>query len=277
MVAPARLELALPLAPEAVRARIRSGGAALVALSGGVDSAVVAALAFEALGADAHAVTIVGPSVSREELLCAERAGREIGIDHRLIEADPLSNGSYRANGPDRCYFCRSVEGGALARWAEEQGLAQRLDGLHRDDLSEDRPGRRAMDEAGFRHPLLEAGWHKPDVRRFAAERGLSSADRPSNACLASRIATGEPVTAELLVLIERAEAAVRERGFRRVRVRSSRGSARVEVDPSELARLLEPTVAADLHLKLASLGFTSVELDRRGYRGRGAKGPDAP
>jgi pyridinium-3,5-biscarboxylic acid mononucleotide sulfurtransferase len=241
-----------------------------VALSGGVDSAVVAALAFEALGVHAHAATVVGPSVSRDEILSAQRAAVEIGIDHRLLEADPLSSEAYRANTSDRCYHCRTVEGGALARWAEALGLVQLLDGAHRDDLSEHRPGLRAMEEAGFRHPLVEAGWHKTDVRRFASERGLSSADRPSNACLASRIATGEPVTPELLGRIERAEALVRGRGFRRVRVRASSGVARVEVDPSELARLFDPNLAGELQRGLAALGFTSVELDPRGYRGGG-------
>jgi pyridinium-3,5-biscarboxylic acid mononucleotide sulfurtransferase len=270
MVPPALLELAIPISPEQIRRQIRARGPALIALSGGVDSAVVAALAFEALGFDAHAATIVGPSVSQDEIRSAKRSALEIGVDHHLLPADPLSNEAYRANGSDRCYHCRSVEGGALARWASEQGLDQRLDGVHRDDLSDNRPGLRAMNEAGFLHPLAEAGWRKTDVRQFAVERGLSSADRPSNACLASRIATGEKLTVELLRQIERAEAMVRDQGFGRVRVRTSSGVARVEVDPAELARLFEPNVAGEIQRQLASLGFTSVELDPRGYRGGG-------
>lgn len=269
---PELLSLSVPEAPEAILGRLRSGGPALVALSGGVDSAVVAALAFDALGAQARAATLVGPAISQEETGWARRIAGEIGIDHVLLEADPLSEPSYRANGPDRCYYCRSVEGGVLARWAADHGSRQLIDGAHLDDLGEDRPGLRAMAKAGFSHPLIEARWRKTDVRRYAEERGLSNSDRPSNACLASRIATGEPVSAPLLHRIERAEAVLVARGFRQVRVRVSNGTARVEVDPRELPLLFVPATADSIRAQLEALGFRSVELDPTGYRRGGGR-----
>ncbi|MCI4334254.1 MAG: ATP-dependent sacrificial sulfur transferase LarE [Thermoplasmata archaeon] len=252
-----------------LRRRIAAGGPALVALSGGVDSAVVAALAVDALGEEALAATVVGPAVAQEELAWSTRVARHLGITHEWVPADPLADVAYRANGPDRCYRCRTVEGGALAARAAERGIAQKLDGVHGDDLGEDRPGTRAMEEAGFRHPLLEGGWRKADVRAFATERGLPNADLPSNACLASRIATGETVTPELLAQVERAEAVVRGLGFGRVRVRVRESTARVEVDPEEVDRLFEPVTSAAVHRRLEELGFRAVDLDRAGYRRR--------
>ncbi|HEV2449794.1 MAG TPA: ATP-dependent sacrificial sulfur transferase LarE [Thermoplasmata archaeon] len=272
MVSPELLTLSVPASPETILGRLRAGGPALVALSGGVDSAVVAALAFDALGPRARAATLVGPAISAEEAVWARRIADEIGIDHLLLEADPLSEPAYRANGPDRCYHCRTVEGGVLARWAAGHGSPRLLDGAHLDDLGEDRPGLRAMEEAGFSHPLVEAGWRKPDVRQYASERGLSNSDRPSNACLASRIATGEPVSAELLQRIERAEAYLSTLGFRQVRVRASEGAARVEVDPADLPHLFAPVTATSIRAQLVELGFHSVELDRRGYRRGGGR-----
>lgn len=272
MVPPQLLSLSVPQSSETILGRLRARGPALVALSGGVDSAVVAALAFDALGDRARAATLVGPAISEEETGWARRVAKEIGIDHLLLEADPLTEPAYRANGPDRCYHCRRVEGGVLARWAGAHGAPQLLDGAHLDDLGEDRPGLRAMEEAGFSHPLIDAGWRKPDVRQFAEARGLSNSDRPSNACLASRITTGEPVSAELLDRIERAEALLTTIGFRQVRVRASGGAARVEVDPADLPRLFAPATAASLRTQLVDLGFRSVELDPRGYRRGGGR-----
>ena len=238
-----------------------------MALSGGVDSSLVAELAHSALGTEAVAVTLVSPSLSRTEVTRAEGVARSIGIEHVLLPADPLSHAAYRANGPDRCYFCRSVETSVLRRYGADRSVRQYLDGIQQDDLSDDRPGLRAMNEAGFDHPLLWAGWGKREVREEARRRGLPNWDQPSDACLASRVAHGDPVSADLLARIESAERVLLDLGFRRVRVRVRSGAARIEVDPSEVPRLLEEPLSSDVTAAVAKIGFSSVSVDPRGYR----------
>ncbi len=247
-------------------ARLADRGPALVALSGGVDSSLVAAFAVEALGADSLAVTLAGPAVARSEVERARSVARTIGIAHEVIPVDPLVRAEYRANPPDRCYHCRSVETEVLGRVALARGFRQRLDGVHRDDLADDRPGLRAMDEAGFDHPLAWAGWGKAMVRSIARERGLPNWDQPSDACLASRVAHGEPITPELLERIESGEAWIAARGFRRVRLRTRAGAARVEVDPEEVGRLASEPLLSELRAALEGLGFRPVDVDPAGY-----------
>jgi len=249
--------------------RLRADGPALVALSGGVDSSAVASLARIALGDRAVAVTAVSGSVSPRELEAAREAARRIGIRHRLVFAEPMSDPRYRENGPDRCFRCRTVETRALREVGEAEGTHQYLDGIQTDDLGDDRPGIRAMDAAGFFHPLLWAGWTKADVRGYARSVGLPNWDRPSNACLASRVLRGEAITPELLERIDRAEGVVLAQGFRRVRVRAQGGSATVVVDASETPRLQEASLREGLTRSLQALGFRSVSFDPRGYLGR--------
>lgn len=264
----------LPQSVEELLARLRQGGPAVVALSGGVDSAFVASLAREALGDQSVALTVGGPSVSARELEQAREVARIVGIEHRVLDADPLASAAYRANGPDRCYHCRTVEGGALRLFADAHGFPQLLDGIHLDDLGDDRPGIRAMDAAGFFHPLLWARWTKTEVRREALARGLPNWDRPSEACLASRIAHGQPISVALLRSVERAEAVLADHGFRRVRVRVDGPAARIEVDPSEVPRLEAEPLVREIRARLRELGFASVSVDPRGYRGRDATLP---
>jgi len=266
-----------PEPPDTVVHRLRNGGRALVALSGGVDSSLVASLAFSALGADAIAVTLSGPAVARREVDRAKRVARSIGLPHLVLEADPLGREEYRANRGDRCYFCRSVETSVLVEFGTVRSVVQYLDGVQKDDLADDRPGIRAMDEAGFVHPLLWAGWGKAEVRAEARRRNLPNWDEPSDACLASRVARGEPVTRALLERVESAEAVLHELGFRRVRVRARGGGARVEVDPSEVARLRTEPVADRVVRELTRLGFANVTLDPEGYRGTGPGLPMVP
>jgi pyridinium-3,5-biscarboxylic acid mononucleotide sulfurtransferase len=257
----------VPALDEAAVVRaIAAGGRAVVALSGGVDSSVVAALTFEALGSDASAVTLEGPAVSRAEVERAVRVAREIGIDHRVLTVDPLERVEYRANPTNRCYFCRSVEAGRLLDFGRTWGAAQYLDGIQADDYSDDRPGLRAMDEAGFRHPLAEAGWTKADVRRAARVHHLGTAEQPSDACLASRVAHGSPIDAPLLARIEAAESILLGRGFRRVRVRVRGDDARIEVDPEEVPRLSAAPLSHEIVDSVRRLGFGSVVIDPLGY-----------
>jgi pyridinium-3,5-biscarboxylic acid mononucleotide sulfurtransferase len=255
--------------PEAeLIARIAEGGPALIALSGGVDSSLVAALAADALGSSAVAVTLEGPAVARAEVERARRVARSIGIEHVVLEIDPLERPEYRENSSNRCYFCRSVETSALRTFGAARRIAQFLDGVHVGDLADDRPGLRAMDEAGFVHPLLWGRWTKADVRASARRRGLPNWDQPSDACLSSRVAYGEPITADLLRRIESAETVLLERGFRRVRVRVAHGGARIELGPEEIDRAVNPPLAGEIVDKVRALGFDPVTIDPRGYRG---------
>ena len=255
--------------PEELAEHLAEGGRSAVALSGGVDSSVVAWLLDSALGPEAFAVTLVGAAVSSEEVERARRVARTIGIRHAIVPADPLSSAEYRANPTNRCYFCRSVETRRILEWGRSLGIVRFVDGVHLDDLGDDRPGLRAMDEAGFGHPLAWAAWHKSDVRSFARSVGLPNAEQPSDACLASRVRHGQPLTEELLGRIERAEQQVRARGFQRVRVRVDGAWARVEVDPGEVGRLLAEPMASELRAELGRFGFDPVDLDPRGYRPR--------
>jgi pyridinium-3,5-biscarboxylic acid mononucleotide sulfurtransferase len=258
-----------PAPPSSIVASLAAGRRALVALSGGVDSSVVAFLAHQALGPDAVAVTLTGPAVSSDELESAKKVARTIGIVHVVLTSDPLTDVRYAENPSSRCYFCRNHEGELLRIWGRENRIEVYLDGVQLDDLGEDRPGLQAMNEHGFQHPLADAGWTKATVRAFAQSAGLPTWDRPSNACLASRITHGQAITATLLDRIARAEAWVSARGYRRVRVRVSGDQARVEVDPDEVPRLQAAEEAIPLRETLAGLGFASVEIDPNGYRPR--------
>ncbi len=252
-----------------LEAWFRGGGRTLVALSGGVDSAVVAAAAHAALPGEARAATLVGPSVSANEVDRARAVAEQIGIRHELVAVDPLASEAYRANPSNRCYFCRSVESRALLEHGRGWGAIRFVDGVHRDDLGDDRPGLRAMAEAGFRHPLLEAGWGKDRVRATARALGLPNWDEPSDSCLASRVPHGTPIDAELLGRIADAESVVRLRGYRRVRVRVEGAGARVELDPSELPRALAASEASAIGAEIQRLGFSPVRIDPRGYANR--------
>jgi pyridinium-3,5-biscarboxylic acid mononucleotide sulfurtransferase len=258
-----------PLSADELVRRIAPRGPALVAMSGGVDSAVVAHLAFAALSGRAHAITLTGPAVSADEIERATTVARRIGIDHHLVASDPLSLPEYRANPSNRCYFCRKTETSALLAWGREHDVLQWLDGVHLDDLSDDRPGLRAMNEAGFVHPLADAGWCKSSVREYAKRVGLPNWNAPSDACLASRVAHGHEISPELLGRVEQAEASVRLLGFRRVRVRTDGVNARVEVDADEVGRLADRTQAEAVLRAVRAAGFDPVTLDPLGYRPR--------
>jgi pyridinium-3,5-biscarboxylic acid mononucleotide sulfurtransferase len=256
-----------PLSASDIVTRLAGLRSALVALSGGVDSAVVAYLAHKALGPKAVAVTLTGAAVSPSEVESAEQGARTIGIEHVLLASNPVSDSRYAENPTNRCYFCRNHEGGLLRDWGLSRSIDTYLDGIQLDDLGDDRPGVRAMNEHGFQHPLLDAGWTKAEVRSFARSSGLPVWDRPSNACLASRIAHGQPISTSLLEQVARAEEWISSRGYRRVRVRVSGAHARVEVDPEDVPDLLAE--ALPLREALATLGFSSVEIDPNGYRSR--------
>lgn len=248
---------------EAMRQRRR----VLVAFSGGVDSGLVARIAYDALGSDALAVLADAESLSRTELAEAVAEAQEIGIPLRILRMSELMNESYVANPANRCYFCRTELGRNLLPLARELGFASIADGVNVSDLGDHRPGIRAMDEAGFWHPLVEAGLGKGEVRSLARRLGLSFHDKPSNACLSSRIAYGEVITVEKLQRVDQAEQALRRLGFRVVRVRAHEGVARIEVPAEDIPRLTTPETAAKAYEAVRDAGFLYVTVDLRGYR----------
>lgn len=239
----------------------------LVAFSGGVDSGLVARIAHDALGDDALAVLADAESLPRQDREEAVAEAAEIGIPLRILPMSELMSSSYVANPTNRCYFCRKELGRNLVPLARELGFAVIADGVNVSDLGDYRPGIQAMDEEGFWHPLLEGGLEKPDIRALAQHLGLSFHDKPSNACLSSRIAHGEVITVEKLQRVDEAEQGIRALGFRVVRVRVHDGVARIEVPKEDIPRLTAPEVAEKVLAAVQGAGFGYVTVDLRGYR----------
>ena len=240
----------------------------LVAFSGGVDSAVVAALAHDALGDDAVAATAKSETLPEAELADAKRVAREIGVRHEVVAFSELDDPAFVANDGDRCYHCRTMRLSELFSLARDLGIETVCDGTNASDPGEGhRPGLRAVEELDAYSPLLEHDVSKDEVREIAERYGLSVADKPSMACLSSRIPTGIEVTAERLTRVERAERLLRTWGFEQFRVRDHDGLARIEVATEELEAALDPAFAAAAQEHLADVGFDHVTLDLQGYR----------
>ncbi|MBM3987410.1 MAG: ATP-dependent sacrificial sulfur transferase LarE [Planctomycetes bacterium] len=240
-------------------ASLRALGDVAIAYSGGVDSSVLLCAAREALGEGAVAVLADSPSLARAELAQALAFARQLGCEPVVVATDELDDPRYRANAGDRCYYCKSTLFRSMACWARERGFAHLAFGEIVDDLVDDRPGARAAREFHVHAPLSQSGFTKEDVRRFARERGLAVSEKPSGACLASRLPIGTTVTRERLARIEAAEAAVKALGFAQVRVRDRGQVARFETSAQELARARE--LHEELVLALAPQGFAKVEI----------------
>lgn len=206
-----------------------------LAFSGGVDSAYLLYAAVQA-DADVKAYFVNSAFQPRFELDDARRAAREIGAELREVELDVLAVPGVAANGTDRCYHCKHAILGAVARAAAEDGYAQIIDGTNASDAADDRPGMRALADLSVRSPLRECGITKGDVRRRAREAGLFTWDKPAYACLATRVPTGETITANKLAATETAEDALSAMGFSDIRVRWMDGAARVQVPESQMA-----------------------------------------
>lgn len=246
----------------------------IVAFSGGVDSALLAAVASEVLGERAVAVIARSPSLPRRELRLAEETARQIGIRLIAVDTFELDNPDYAANRGDRCYFCKDELFTALERVAAETGIRWIAYGENLDDLGDYRPGRRAAAEHGIRAPLREAGLTKADVRQLARRLGIPVWDKPAFACLSSRFPVGTRITAELLRQVEEAEDALWELGFRQFRVRHHGEIARIEVPKEEFGRLLE--AAEEVSRRLKECGYRFVTMDLEGYRS-GSLNPVVP
>jgi pyridinium-3,5-biscarboxylic acid mononucleotide sulfurtransferase len=246
---------------------IRRYKGAVVALSAGVDSSLVALLAHRALGDSAVAVTGQSESLPPEELEVAKNTARTIGIRHMIVKTNELENPDYSANPENRCYYCKETLYSELRTIADSLELEAIFDGTQVDDLSDDRPGLQAAREVDVVSPLLAASFSKAEVREATRLLGLSVWDKPAMPCLSSRVVHGEEITPEKLNMIGQAELYIRQlTGVRNLRVRYASRLARIEVSPEERKKLFDEDVFDQIDRELRRLGFERVTLDLRGY-----------
>ncbi len=239
----------------------------LVAYSGGVDSAYLAYVAHRVLGSRMLAVTALSPSYAQRDREEAEQIVARFGIPHEFVETHEVENPAYRANNPDRCYFCKDELFNRLDEIAGERHFAAVAYGMNVEDQGDWRPGQEAARQHRVLAPLLEAGLAKAEIRELARNANIPVWDRPASACLASRIAYGIEVTPERLETVEQGEAELRRLGFRQFRVRHHDELVRIEIAPDELPLALNPEMAQKLTQIFKSLGFRFVTLDLEGYR----------
>lgn len=264
---PERLPAELAAKQAALFARLESAGRVMIAFSGGVDSSYLAWAAHRALGADSLSVTAVSPSYPESHRAVAEKIVADFGLHHRFVETHEMERAAYRANASDRCYHCKSELFETLGGLARTLRFDQIAYGINTDDTSDFRPGHRAADEHDVLAPFLDVRLSKQEIRDLSRAAGLPTADLPASACLSSRLPYGTEVTVERLRQVEEGEARLRALGFRQVRLRHHGELARVEIDPAELPRALDPEMAKRMVAALKPLGFRYVSLDLEGYR----------
>ncbi|MCU0640139.1 MAG: ATP-dependent sacrificial sulfur transferase LarE [Candidatus Krumholzibacteria bacterium] len=240
---------------------------AIVAFSGGVDSTFLAGVAAEVLGDGLVAVTVTAPFISKREVEEAKAFAESRGIRHEIVDVDMDAIDHFTVNPPDRCYHCKKAIFAAIAGAAGKFGIDIVMDASNLEDALDYRPGMKALEELGILSPLREAGLTKEEIRELSRQRGYPNWDKPSSACLASRIPYGERITAEKLGRVEEAEAFLADEGFAVCRVRSHGDLARIEIAPEMIPRLTERQARVSVAEKLKGLGFRYVTVDIEGYR----------
>ena len=240
---------------------------ALIAYSGGVDSTLVAKVAYDVLGDRALAVTAVSPSLLPEELTESQVQAEMIGIKQELVETQEMANPDYTSNPINRCYFCKSELHDTLKPLAIARGYGYVVDGVNADDLQDYRPGIQAAKERGARSPLAELEISKLEVREISRLLGLDWWDKPAQPCLSSRFPYGEEITVSKLQRVGRAEVYLRSLGYQNLRVRSQEDTAKIELPPEQIKDFVQAIDLKDLVAKFQELGFVYVTLDLEGYR----------
>ncbi|HMB46341.1 MAG TPA: ATP-dependent sacrificial sulfur transferase LarE [Candidatus Methanoperedens sp.] len=250
---------------QSILAALKERGSVLIAFSGGVDSSVIAALAFRSLGKQAIAVTADSQTFAPGELECAKAVATEIGISHIVINYDELGEPGFAKNPKDRCYHCKKGLIRELKKIAAEHDIGTIVEGTNISDIKGYRPGHRAVIEEGVYNPFVEFKVTKEEIRKIARKLGLSVAQKPSMACLSSRFPYGQAITADGLKRVGEAESYLCALGFSALRVRDHAGIARIEIMPGEMVRFLEMRDAVSSEFK--RLGFSYVTLDLMGLR----------
>ena len=239
----------------------------IIAYSGGVDSAFLAAVANEVLGNNALSVTAVSPSLAPSELEEAQSLAQDLGLNYRTINTNEIEREDYSANNPDRCFFCKDELYSHLIKFCGEENYNFVVNGTNVDDLGDYRPGLDAATQYGVRSPLVEANLEKKDIRVLSREMGLPTWDKPAQACLSSRIPYGTMVTVEALTTIAKAEKYLREKGFKQLRVRHHENIARIEISTDDFDALTSEPLRTEVPSYFKSLGYSYVTLDLEGFR----------
>lgn len=248
-----------------LKQRIASKDRVLVAYSGGVDSSLLAKIACDVLKDNALCVILDCETLARSELLQAEKQARRFGLNYMLLKCPMLSKEEFIKNPPNRCYICKKASFEALGRLAKEMRISCIADGLNLSDYDDYRPGIKACRELGIWHPFVDAGISKQDIREIARNLGLSFWNKPSSACLSSRIPYGELITVENLKMVEQAEDFLKDLGFLQLRVRAHGKLARIELSEEDLKRALD--IKEQIVSKLKAIGFIFVTLDLQGFK----------
>jgi uncharacterized protein len=252
---------------EKLQSIFRQMNRALIAYSGGIDSTLIAKIAFDVLGNHALAITAVSPSLLPEDLEDARIQALSIGILHEEVETQEMDNPNYTSNPVNRCYFCKSELHDTLKPLAIQRGYPYVVDGVNADDLKDYRPGIKAAKERGARSPLAEMGVTKLEVRQLAQELGLPWWDKPAQPCLSSRFPYGEEITVLKLQRVGRSERYLRQLGLKNLRVRSEGDTARIELPAEEIKEFILSTDLPKIVAMFQEFGFVYVTLDLEGYR----------